>query len=238
MGDISIIARRLRGGYVQYGWSGNGGYFRNVGRKLLDWYDTPEMVEYLFELGQVSLLGAPHSEKGGYSLMLTTRCTGSPHHLGNTERKIFSQIAFIDYGYFYDLDRRWYFVKPGPFRIKYPLALLANVVDSGGDEFEFIHDTGRQLLEYILGEYRKKDSAFQELLAQEGLQAEEVLKTLLADDYPIHKFFEHYEPLFRYFDDWVVVETDENFTEVIGFQVCKAGEVHVETIERSAGEEQ
>ena len=46
MGDISIIARRLRDGHVQYGWSGKGGYFRNVGRKLLDWYNTSEMVEY------------------------------------------------------------------------------------------------------------------------------------------------------------------------------------------------
>lgn len=27
MGDVSIIARRLADGYVQYGWSGNGGYF-------------------------------------------------------------------------------------------------------------------------------------------------------------------------------------------------------------------
>ena len=34
MGDISIIARRLDDGHVQYGWSGNGGYFRNVGMRL------------------------------------------------------------------------------------------------------------------------------------------------------------------------------------------------------------
>lgn len=232
MGDISIIARRLKDGHVQYGWSGNGGYFRNVGRKLLDWYDTPEMVEYLFELGQVSWLGAPHSEDGGYNVMITTQCTGRPHHLGNTERKIFSQIAFIDHGYFYDLDQHWYFVEPGPFRIKYPLELLANVVDSGGNEFQFIYDTGRQLMEFILREYIKKDVVFQKLLKDEGLQAEEVLKTLLADRYPVHKFFEYYKSLFRYFDDWVVVTTDENCTEVTGFQVCEAGEVHVETIDR------
>jgi len=31
MGDISIIARRLSDRYVQYGWSGNGGYFKTVG---------------------------------------------------------------------------------------------------------------------------------------------------------------------------------------------------------------
>lgn len=35
MGDISIIARRLKDGHVQYGWSGNGGYFKMVGIRLL-----------------------------------------------------------------------------------------------------------------------------------------------------------------------------------------------------------
>lgn len=38
MGDVSIIARRLADGYVQYGWSGNGGYFKSVGARLLLWY--------------------------------------------------------------------------------------------------------------------------------------------------------------------------------------------------------
>lgn len=28
MGDVSIIARRLTDGHVQYGWSGNGGYYK------------------------------------------------------------------------------------------------------------------------------------------------------------------------------------------------------------------
>lgn len=232
MGDISIIARRLRDGHVQYGWSGNGGYFRNVGRKLLDWYNTSEMVEYLFGLGQVSWLGAPHSENGGFNVMITTQCTGTPHYLGNTEREIFSRIAFIDNGYFYDLDEHWYFVEPGPFRMKCPLELFANIVNSGGNEFDFIYDTGRKLLMFIFREYIKKDVDFQAILMSEGLEATEVLKTVLADRYPVHKFFEHYKSLFRYFDDWVVVETDENCTEITGFQVCKAGETHVETIDR------
>ena len=46
MGDTSVMARRLEGGkYVQYGWSGNGGDFCNVGGRLLSWYDDPEKVE-------------------------------------------------------------------------------------------------------------------------------------------------------------------------------------------------
>lgn len=30
MGDVSIIARRLEDGNVQYGWSGNGGYYKVI----------------------------------------------------------------------------------------------------------------------------------------------------------------------------------------------------------------
>ena len=57
MGGISIIARRQEDGHVQYGWSGNGGYFRMVGVRLLLWYQNPEDIEYLFELGQTRLIG-------------------------------------------------------------------------------------------------------------------------------------------------------------------------------------
>ena len=64
MGDISIIARRLEDGHVQYGWSGNGGYYKVVGVRLLLWYLEPEDVEYLFGLGQTALIGKRGSEYG------------------------------------------------------------------------------------------------------------------------------------------------------------------------------
>ena len=41
MGDASIIARLLANGLVQYGWSGNGGYFSMGGIRLLLWYQEP-----------------------------------------------------------------------------------------------------------------------------------------------------------------------------------------------------
>ena len=46
MGDISVIARRLKDGHVQYDWSGNGGYCANTGLRLLAWYNDPVQVEY------------------------------------------------------------------------------------------------------------------------------------------------------------------------------------------------
>lgn len=62
MGDISIIAWRLTDGHVQYGWSGNGGYYSAVGSLLNRFYKDPEMVEYLFGLGQLRHLGIPYNE--------------------------------------------------------------------------------------------------------------------------------------------------------------------------------
>ena len=63
MGDTSIIARRLRDGHVQYEFSGNGGYFKNVGFRLALWYQEPDDVEYLFGLGQTKLIGQEAAKK-------------------------------------------------------------------------------------------------------------------------------------------------------------------------------
>lgn len=86
MGDISIIARRLTPEYVQYGWSGNGGYFSTVGWRLVEWYSNPEDVEYLFGLGQTGLIGQKGSENGGFNYFNTHHLTGEPFWLGKTER--------------------------------------------------------------------------------------------------------------------------------------------------------
>ena len=81
LGDISIIARRLEDGHVQYGWSGNGGYYKVVGVRLLLWYLEPEDVEYLFGLGQTALIGKRGSEYGGYRWIETHDLTGEPFWL-------------------------------------------------------------------------------------------------------------------------------------------------------------
>ena len=93
MGDASIIARLLANGHVQYGWSGNGGYFSMIGIRLLLWYQEPKNVEYLFSLGQTSLIGKIGSEKGGFNWYETHCPTGEPFWLANTERMIFSRIV-------------------------------------------------------------------------------------------------------------------------------------------------
>ena len=118
MGDTSVMARRLADGHVQYGWSGNGGYFRVVGLRLLVWYKAPEDVEYLFRLGQTSFIGKKGSEKGGFGWMETHSLTGEPCWLDQTERMIFSKMAFADYGYFYDTDQNGTILFPNHLELK------------------------------------------------------------------------------------------------------------------------
>ncbi|MBR1853004.1 MAG: hypothetical protein IJ794_07665 [Lachnospiraceae bacterium] len=235
MGDISIIARRLKGGEgVQYGWSGNGGYFSMVGSRLLQWYNNPEKVEYLFELGQLKLLGKPDSERGGMAWFLTHQRTGEPHWKGETEREIFSRIAFVDYGYFYDLDDTWYYIIPGPFRIKIPLQYISAHLNEYGDEFETVMDIVRRVASYILQDYYEYDPELRALIAQEYEQdIVEIREAVLSDvDDPLYYLWEHYRKIYEYFDDWVVVRATKDLKEISEILMHrKCAEGRLETID-------
>lgn len=217
MGDVSIIARRLRDGHVQYGWSGNGGYCRIVGQRLLAWYDTPELVEYLFGLGELMFIGKPGSEKENMGFSYTHALTGRPHYLGTSEKEIFSKIAFISYGYFYDLDNRWYYIIPGPFRIKIPLELVCNNMNDDGYEFEFCKKVKNLLMHYILEEYGKQDERFQTLLNY--TINDEQRTNLLNDENPFYVFSHDYYMIYSYFDNWVVAIAHATCESIVGFKM-------------------
>lgn len=218
MGDVSIIARRLETGkYVQYGWGGNGGNFSLIGARLLYWYDDPDKVEYLFSLGQMKLIGKPGSENGGESFLNTHIPACEPHYLGKSEREIFSKIAFVDIGYFYDLDNRWYYIIPGPFRIKIPLAYIENHLNAQNQETEECIHIEHMVMNYILGTYYEADLNYQNLVNSkfsDGIEG--IRKELMASTFPINDFWENYSSLFTYFDDWVVIETTEDMKNISG----------------------
>ena len=242
MGDVSIIARRLESGQVQYGWSGNGGTFPYLGCRLMYWYDDPEMVEYLFSLGQLRHLYEPHSE--GKSCFARTIPTGEPHWLGTTEREIFSRLAFIDVGYFYDLDHRWYYVVPGPFRVKIPLELVYNSVDpesqSGFPEAELLKDIDKRVIRRIMA-YYEEDEGFRDYLKFLNTRREDFMddmEGILNGDWwrkPgesfVHVLWSHYRDVFNYFDDWILIQANEDNTEIRDIVLHKKERDHIETIE-------
>lgn len=231
MGDISIIARRLGDGHVQYGWSGNSGYFRNVGMRLLAWYDDPEKVEYLFGLGEFKHLGKPGSEKDGYGWYYTTELTGDQHSLGLTEREIFSKIMFIDYGYFYDTDHRWYYIHPGPFRIKIPLMHIYYATDKGEKmEFERLKEIEQEIVQYMTGDYLSEDAEFAALLKEKAIIPEELHAELQQKDYPLCHLYDRYQEIYSYFDNWIFARTEDEDKRITQYILKKKTEKHIETI--------
>lgn len=208
MGDVSVMARRLKDRKsIQYGWSGNGGYFSNVGSRLLTWYNDPEKVEYLFSLGQLGLIGKPGSENGGESWFFTHQPDGTPHWIDNTERMMFSQIAFIDYGYFYDADNVWYYVIPGPIRIKIPLEYIEAHLDKDYREFDTLRRIEKKLLKHMLGNYANENPALKDIVASYDLTCEELQEILTKEEFPMEHLFDKYSRIYAYFDDWAVVKT-------------------------------
>lgn len=230
MGDISIIARRLSDGHVQYGWSGNGGYFKMVGVRLLLWYQDPEDVEYLFELGQTRLIGQVGSERGGYSKFETHHLTGEGFWLGRTERMIFSKLLFVDYGYFYDLDHKWYYIIPGPFRVKIPLELIANNMNENDYEFDYLMVLQVKIANFIFNEYMENNSEFKNYLARKGYDSKKILDEITQEGkIALYELYEKYTDIYSYFDDWILVKSNSNYTEIEEIIMHKNDDIHIET---------
>lgn len=190
-------------------------------------------------MGQMKLVGMPGSENGGAPYLYTHQPDGMPHWLGTSEREIFCKIAFVDYGYFYDLDNIWYYVIPGPFRIKIPLAYIGEHLDESDYEFDERDRISRRLAEYILGDCYASDPSLQAVVRKEypqGIEAirEDVLSASERDD-PCVRLWERYKAIYERLDDWVVVNVSEDLSEITGFLVrgnqSKRKAKRVETIE-------
>lgn len=230
MGDVSIIARRLENGDVEYGWSGNGGYCKNVGFRLLSWYVNKDDVDYLFSLGQTRLIGRKGSEFGGYPMIESHFPTGEAFDRGSSERYIFSRIAVIDFGYFYDMDERWYYVVPGPFRIKIPLDMVVKNLDEENFEQAFIQNVEKEIITFICMGYRMRDEKFAGLVEDDGVPVEQIIRDAESSRWPITEFYDRHRKLFDYFDDWVLIKSNKDGTEISEIVLKPKKEKHIETI--------
>lgn len=236
MGDISIIARRLSDKYVQYGWSGNGGVFSSIGTRLWEDYNSPEMVEYLFSLGQLRSLWSPGSEETSY--LFRTELTGRPHWVGRSELDIYSKIAFVDHAYFYDSNNQWYYIVPTVMWTKVPISLLVAHLNERGDicpEFRLALETA--VFDAVLNYYRN-DEQYRAYVARLGYDDNRMdqLGQEIKNSGDKLFYFNNCEPLktlknlYRYFALWAVVKEDES-GQGIGRVILKAkSEPYIETI--------
>ncbi len=230
MGGISIMARRLTGGWVQYGWCGNGGYFTTIGCRLSEWYKDPDDVDYLFDLGQTHWIGKKGSEEGGYNFYDSHHPADEPCWLGKSEKDVYKKLACIDFVYFYDLDNKWYYIIPSRFNVKVPFGLMENALEDK-DEFDFRDELMKKTLEYMFTEYKNDNADFANFLKENNYDADEVLNKSLNFRYIFSDFSKEYRKIYEYFDEWVVIKTNENETVVKKIVLRKKEEKHVETCE-------
>ena len=139
-------------------------------------------------------------------------------------------MDFVDYGYFYDIDHRWYYVIPGSFRIKMPLELIKNRLDEDDYEFDFRDEVEAKVSSFILQNYQKYDFAFADFLKNKGYDAEKILEEISEDGLASsYKLFERFPYIYKYFDDWILIKTNADNTEISEIIVKKRSKKHVET---------
>jgi len=249
MGTHSCIARRLSKKAIQYGNIVNDGYLEYVGRVLADFYNSPELVEKLFALGQLETLGLPGSEsKTGRGMMdphtgtFSTRIWNGycPHERCESETEIDPELMFTDFYYFYDSDNCWYYVKPYPGMQKIPLAYAVGRMryfNKHRDKAPFgdysesgvVYEMELAYLKEMFFEYPKTDPEFKKMLKESGLDLDNTFEELSKTEFPLQDFYEKHRSLIDYFDKWSVVVVGTVDEPPVKVLLKKASEEHVET---------
>lgn len=120
----------------------------------------------------------------------------------------------------------------GSFRIKMLLELIDQNVDEQNYEFDFRKRVQDKILRYILWDYREKNPEFAEFLDKEGYCVEDILENISEDGLlSVMEFYHKYRKIFDYFDDWILIKTNEEDTEITDIVVKKMSENHVEACE-------
>lgn len=236
MGDVSVIARRLSDKYVQYGWSGNGGVFSSVGTMLWEDYNSPDMVEYLFSLGQLRSLWSPGSENSSY--LFRTEPAGRPHWVGTSELDIYSKIAFVDHAYFYDSDHQWYYIVPTVMWAKAPISLIVEHLTERGDILPEFRIALEMAVFDAVHSYYRNDEQFHTYVVRLGYNDDHMdqLRQDIKNSgdelfyYNNRELLETLKNLYRYFALWAVVKEDESGQEIGRVILKSKSEPYVETI--------
>ena len=134
---------------------------------------------------------------------------------GRYKRDIFSRLAFVEYGYFYDLDYTWYYIIPGPMRIKIPLKYIANHLDEDDFEFDERNKIQKDLAMRMLEEPKVKN-----IIKKYKTTPEEIREEIIQSEFPINRIiFDKYRNIHNYFDDWAVLKTDEAYENITDFLI-------------------
>lgn len=93
----------------------------------------------------------------------------------------------------------------------------------------FLEQIGRDILRYIFQDYVRQNKKFKLYVESKGYELNQVYESSKDKDYPIYQFVDEYEVIADYFDRWIVVETNDDNTEVVGFKIREKSGEHIET---------
>lgn len=121
----------------------------------------------------------------------------------------------MDYGYFYDSDHKWYYIHPGPFRIKIPLELISNNLDCEGYEFNYLQQIQVEIVKSMFRSYRAFDVDFNDFLECNEYDADTIVETITREGtHALYHLYEQYRKIYEYFDDWIVIKSDNTYTDI------------------------
>ena len=171
------------------------------------------------------------SEYGGYRWLETHSLTGEPFWLDCSDEVFSVELHLL----IMDIFMIWITngtILFGSFRIKMLLELIDQNVDEQNYEFDFRKRVQDKILRYILWDYREKNPEFAEFLDKEGYCVEDILENISEDGLlSVMEFYHKYRKIFDYFDDWILIKTNEEDTEITDIVVKKMSENHVEACE-------
>lgn len=218
--DTCVIARRLPDGRIQCGRGGRDGVARGAGRMLLSYYADGDAVEYLFAQGQLDYISKPGSHK---------MCpTGTPFEVVESENDVVNMAkkGAAVYGcYIYETDGEWYYIIPDIINIKIPMKTVLQQYH--GSEGYFRTRLTRKVVVDLAMKQPERDPEFKKYLEMLGFKN---LYELSLSNTPMFDLEHRFIPVARYYDNWVVVEPDEDDLGVGEIVYRRREEEHMETI--------
>lgn len=103
-------------------------------------------------------------------------------------------------------------------------------MDDSGYEFDYLSHIEDKILRYILNEYPKLHPEFAEHIEKEGYSAAEIAENINSDGLlSVMELYDKYRKVFDYFDDWILVKTNSDYTEIADVVVRERSDNHIET---------
>lgn len=231
MSTHCVFARRLTTEYIQYGCIIDDGYLEMAGCRLANYYKNDENIDWLFDQGDIEDLGIPGGEKISWFFTMRPYKNSKGLKVCKGENAIDPWLMFTDYHYIYELDKKWYYMRPYGFRNKisldYVLKRMKSLSEDRDADYLIRKEIDSMVIHHILYEYPKGDEEFKKIL--ENIDVDDIYKKACDDDFPINYFQSNNPLISNYFDKWVLLKTNTEDTEITEIIVKKNSENHVET---------